>query len=154
MSFEDFAFDDVKPRQSLPEGEYPMEIVEWELVSPKTGNEEGKNLRIKFKLADPIQTDTKGKEGDFSDFRTNCQIWVAFGNPWAAISICAAVLGLNPEDEDIGKQIKAAGRSLGDKSDWLGEKVGVRLHLETNKETKKQYLKPQTDAFFSLTHRF
>lgn len=151
MSFDD-SFDGwidlgkVKPLVKIPEGEYLLKITDWELVQPKKEETKSKglNLRVKFKLADPI-VEVDGEEHNFSDFQTNDQIFFMFDNPFAIVPLVAAVKGMDKDDPNALGNV-----NIRDKSDWIGEEVIGRLVRTEDQRTGKFYLNPVSEAYLPV----
>lgn len=151
MSFDDsfdgwIDFGNVKPLVKIPEGEYHLTITDWELVQPKSDETKSKglNLRVKFKLTDPV-VEVDGEFHEFPDFKVNDLIFFMFDNPFALVPLIAAVKGLDKDDPKV-----LGGVNIKDKSDWIGEQVIARLIRKEDTRTGKFYLNPVSEAYLPV----
>ena len=145
----DFAGENaVRPLPQLAEGDYPCEIVSWETVEPQKSETKGKgkNLRVKFKLDNPIQTDEKtGEDAEFN-MTFNDQIFYLFDNPFALVPLLSAVKKTDPDNpKELGRV------DIEEPSEFIGEVVMVRLKRKpANDGSNKTYLNPVSDAYYAV----
>lgn len=148
----------VKHRAILDEGEYVLQITDWSVDKPASSEsaQKGRNLKVKFKLDDPIQDDVsenrpadEPEQADFSQATFNDLIFFMFDNPFSIVSLLSAIKGTDPGDPTQLGEI-----DLEDKSEWIGERVVGRLVRTENKTTGKSYLNPVSDAYVSVNSRF
>ena len=142
----DIDFGNVKPLPEIPEGEYNLTIVDWNIVEAQKEEtrKKGANLRIKFKFTDPAYEDKNGTVHDISAIQPNDQIFFMYDNPWTLVPLLAAIKGLDKSDP------KALGSvNISDKSDWIGEQVIARL-IRTEAANGRKYLNPVSEAYLPV----
>lgn len=149
--FEDIDFSGVKVYVPIKQGEYAMRVVDWDIQATKQDSDKGKNIVVTFELVDPEQNSIKDTVEDYSSFKTKATIFTMPSNPFAIMSLVAAIKGFDPTDPETPAKLgKLSG--LGDKSQWIGEEVGVRLvPTEFN---GKVYMNPAKDGYFPLKAGF
>lgn len=144
----DFAGDNaVKPLPQLAEGDYACEIVSWECIEPQKAETKGKgkNLRVKFKLDNPIQVDEKtGEDAEFT-MTFNDQIFFMFDNPFALVPLLSAIRKTDPDNpKELGRVDPE------DPAEFIGEVVMVRLRRKPASDgSNKMYLNPVSDAYYA-----
>jgi hypothetical protein len=137
----DIDFGSVKALPEVPDGEYLMTIVDWNLVEPQKEEtkSKGMNLRVKFKFTDP-----EFEGHDISVIQPNDQIFFMFNNPFSIVPLLSAIKRTDKGDpSQLGKLSLEV---LSDKSEWIGEQVIARL-VRTEAANGKKYLNPVSDAY-------
>lgn len=142
--FDDVDFSGVKVLTPPPPGEYHMVITDWDIQPTKSAesNAKGKNIFVTFKMVDPV-----GPNGeDWSEFKTRTKpIYTMPANPFAIVPLVAAIRGYSMSEENLGEKL---GRMpLGDKSEWIGSEVMVRIIHNESPTNGKVYANPVEDGF-------
>ena len=140
------SFGNVKPLQFLAEDDYVLRVTDWEITETKTGNTEGKNLKVKFQLVDPVQPacdkDGKptGEDGDFSKLKFSFNTFFFIEDPWSIAPLVCALKNVDdPKDLDEDLDIE-------DKAEFIGETCAGRL-IRSYGTDGKSYLNPTQDGF-------
>lgn len=142
-------FGAVKPLPRIPEGEYLMRIVDWNIDKPKREESAAKgfNLRVKFAFVDSVW-EQDGETHDISSIQPNDLIYVMPANPFAIVPLVCAVLGLDKENP---KALQEHSIDITDKSAWIGEELMVRLYRKPAADgSGKTYLTPVSDAYMPV----